>query len=285
MISSTEAREQFRTAVYALPAAVFMAAVFALPLGAVLLQSVRKQDGSAFTTEAYAKILSTPLFLRVAYTTIEISVGATVFSLLLAYPVAYCLAKQSPRRRALLLILVLVPFWTSSLVKSFAFTILLGQSGIVNQALGLIGVPPVKMLFNRFGVMVGMSHFLIPFLVFPILTSLRSQPPDLARAAALMGASRLRIFLSVTLPLSMPGVMAGALLVFILSLGFYIVPALLGGRQDMMFANLVDFYARETLNWPMASAVAVVLILAATVAALLLSKVRGGASILAEEGR
>jgi ABC-type spermidine/putrescine transport system permease subunit I len=278
------ARTYFRDASYALPAAAFMAVLFALPLFGVLYQSVLRESGNGLTLEAYEKIFTTPLFLRVAYTTLEISVGATLFSLLLAYPVAYFLAGQSPRRRALLMILVLVPFWTSSLVKSFSFMVLLGQSGIVNQMLAGIGLGPFKMLFNRFGVMVGMSHFLIPFMVFPILTSLQSQPPELARAAAIMGAGKLRIFTRVTLPLSLPGVMAGALLVFILSLGFYIIPALLGGRQDMMFANLVDFYAREVLNWPMSSAVAVLLVLAAILAAMLLSKVRGGASLLAEEG-
>lgn len=272
-----------RDAAYAMPAALFMALLFALPLFSVLHQSLQQENGGGLTIQAYARIFSTPLFLRVAYTTLEVSVGATVFSLLLAYPIAYFLAKQSPRRRALYMILVLVPFWTSSLVKSFSFMVLLGQAGIINQMLGAFGVPPVKMLFNRFGVMVGMSHFLIPFFVFPILTSLRSQPPELARAAAIMGAGKLRIFLRVTLPLSLPGVMAGALLVFILSLGFYIIPALLGGRQDMMFANLVDFYTREALNWPMASAVAVLLVAAAAIAAMLLSKVKGGSSILSEE--
>ncbi|SEL89146.1 putative spermidine/putrescine transport system permease protein [Bosea lupini] len=273
-----------RDAAYAMPAALFMALLFALPLFSVLHQSLQQENGGGLTIQAYAKIFTTPLFLRVAYTTLEVSISATVFSLLLAYPIAYFLAKQSPRRRALYMILVLVPFWTSSLVKSFSFMVLLGQSGIINQMLGAFGIAPVKMLFNRFGVMVGMSHFLIPFFVFPILTSLRSQPLELAKAAAIMGAGKLRIFLRVTLPLSLPGVMAGALLVFILSLGFYIIPALLGGRQDMMFANLVDFYTREALNWPMASAVAVLLVAAAALAAMLLSKVRGGSSILSEEG-
>ncbi|UZF90868.1 ABC transporter permease [Bosea sp. NBC_00550] len=277
-------KAHFRDAAYAMPAALFMALLFAFPLFSVLRQSLQQENGDGLTFQAYAKIFSTPLFLRVAYTTLEVSVSATVFSLLLAYPIAYFLAKQSPRRRALYMILVLVPFWTSSLVKSFSFMVLLGQAGIINQMLGAFGIAPVKMLFNRFGVMVGMSHFLIPFFVFPILTSLRSQPPELAKAAAIMGAGKLRIFLRVTLPLSLPGVMAGALLVFILSLGFYIIPALLGGRQDMMFANLVDFYTREALNWPMASAVAVLLVTAAAVAAMLLSKVRGGSSILSEEG-
>ena len=284
MMSLSSARTYLRQASFALPATIFMALVFAIPLLGIAFTSIQQNNsGGALTLASYLNILKTPLFLRVTYTTLEISVGATICSLILAYPVAYFLSKQTPRRRALYMILVLVPFWTSSLVKAFSFMVLLGQSGIINQMLALVGIEPVKMLFNRFGVMAGMSHFLVPFFVFPILASLQNQPPELARAAATMGAGKLRIFLRVTLPLSLPGVMAGALLVFIISLGFYVIPALLGGRQDIMLSNLVDFYAREVLNWPMASAVAVVLVGASLIAAVLLSKVRGGSSLLEEE--
>ncbi len=267
---------------FVLPAALFTAAVFLVPLWNVLVQSV---TNPAWTLAGYRSLLGSTLFWRVLQNTIEISVISTFVAFLLAYPMAYHLSRQTPRRRVMFLMLVMLPFWTSILVKSYAFMVLLGQSGIINQLLGIFGLGPVKLLFNRFGVMVGMSHFLIPFMVFPILAALQNQPPELARAAAIMGAGKLRIFWRVTLPLSLPGVMAGCLLVFILSLGFYVIPALLGGRQDMMLANLVDFYAREVLNWQMASAVAVLLVAAAVIAAMLLSKVRGGASLLAEDGR
>lgn len=277
------ARTHLREASYAIPAALFMALLFALPLLGIVYQSVQTVDGQGLTLAAYLRIFTTPLFLRVAYTTLEISAGAALCSLLLAYPVAYFLSKQSPRRRALYMILVLVPFWTSSLVKSFSLMVLLGHAGIINQMLGAIGISPVSMLFNRVGVMVGMSHYLIPFMVFPILTSLQNQPPELSRAAAIMGAGKLRIFIRVTFPLSLPGVVTGSLLVFILSLGFYIIPALLGGRRDIVFGNLVDFYVREVLNWPMAAAVAVLLVMVAVAAAILLSKIRGGASLLSGE--
>lgn len=277
-------RKFFRESCFAAPATLFLGLIFAVPLVGIVMMSLQKtNNGGDFTIAAYDKIVTTPLFLRVVYTTLEISVGATFCALLLAYPVAYFLATQPPRRRALFMIFVLVPFWTSSLVKAFSFMVLLGQTGIVNQILDLIGIPPVKLLFNRIGVFAGMSHYLVPFFVFPILASLQSQPPELARAAAIMGAGKLRIFLRVTLPLSLPGVIAGALLVFTISLSFYVIPALLGGRKDMMIANLVDFYAREVLDWPMASAVAVVLIGVAVAASIALSKVRGGGSMF--EGR
>jgi len=274
----------FREASYAIPAALFMALPFAFPLMGIVLQSFERLNGGGLTPAAYIRIFTTPLFLRVALTTLEISGGAAICSLFLAYPVAYFLSKQPPRRRALYMILVLIPFWTSSLVKSFSLMVLLGHAGIINHLLAFIGIEPVKMLFNRVGVMIGMSQYLVPFMVFPILTSLQNLPPDLARAAAIMGAGKLTIFTRVTFPLSLPGVVTGSLLVFILSLGFYIIPALLGGRQDIVFGNLVDFYVREVLNWPMASAVAVLLVLVAVAAAVLLSKVNGGHSLLTEEG-
>jgi putative spermidine/putrescine transport system permease protein len=279
------AKSYLREASYALPAALFMALLFGFPLLGIVYQSIQRVGGDGLTLAAYGRIFTTPLFLRVALTTLEISVGAAFCSLLLAYPVAYFLAKQPPRRQALYLILVLIPFWTSSLVKSFSLMVLLGHAGIINQLLAAVGVGPVNMLFNRLGVMIGMSHYLIPFMVFPILTSLRNQPPELGRAAAIMGAGKLRIFMRVTFPLSLPGVVTGLLLVFILSLGFYIIPALLGGRRDIVFGNLVDFYVREVLNWPMAAAVAVLLVLVAVTAAMLLAKIRGGSSLLSEGGR
>ncbi|MCC7047022.1 MAG: ABC transporter permease [Alphaproteobacteria bacterium] len=275
-----ERRQALWIAFYAAPAALLMLGVFAVPLGTVFVQSLTTEASSDFTLASYGKILSATLFARVSWKTLEITLLATGFALLLAYPLAYYMAQQPPRRRAMLMILVLVPFWTSVLVKSFAFTVILGQSGLVNTALGWLGIPPVKLLFNRIGVIVGMSHFLVPFMVFPILSNLLNQPRELTLAASILGAGKWRIFWRVTLPLSMSGVMAGVLLVMILSLGFYVVPALLGGRQDMMLANLVDFYARETIDWPMASALSVLLMGAAAVAALLLSLIPGGSALL-----
>jgi mannopine transport system permease protein len=132
------------------------------------------------------------------------------------------------------------------------------------------------MLFNRPGVIIGLTHYLIPFMVFPILASLLAQDPTLRKAAEVMGAGPWRIFRRVTFPLSLPGVVAGTLLCVILSMGMFITPALLGGRKDMMMANLVDFHVKETLDWNMASAIAIVLLLLSAVFILMLARVRGG---------
>ncbi len=264
---------------FVLPAVLFMTAVFAVPLAGVVRQSLVGPTGNV-SLSAYANLLHSPLFYKVGWSTISITVFSTVTTLLMAYPVAYYLSGLTPKTRSLLMVLVLVPFWTSILVKSFAFTVILGQTGVVNTILGRIGLPPASLLFNRLGVVLGMSHFLVPFMLFPILSSLLSRPPELVRAAEIMGAGRLRIFLTIILPLSVPGILAGTLLVMILSLGFFIVPALLGGRGDMMLANLIDFYVRESLNWQMAACISVLLMIFALLAALGLSRIPGGARLL-----
>jgi putative spermidine/putrescine transport system permease protein len=278
-----EARQMRLTFYFGLPALVFMAVIFLYPVFGVFGQSLHTMEG-LFTWEAYEELWGSRLFSKVLWNTFEISFLATVLTLLVAYPIAYYLAKQEPRKRAFLMVLVLLPFWTSILVKSFAFTVVLGENGTINSVITLLpGIEKgPKLLFNRVGVMIGLTHFFIPFMVFPILTSLLAQNPDLAKAAQLMGSGPVRIFTRITLPLSMPGVMAGSLLVFIISLGFFITPALLGGRKDLMMANLVDFYTRETLNWTLASSISVVLLILSLFLIFLLSRVPGGKSVLGE---
>lgn len=277
--------QAIRLAAFAVPATILMIGIFAVPLVDVVVRSLMTDDGKHVSIAAYRKILETSLFWQTGLTTVEVSASATVVALLLGYPIAYFMSKQPPRRRVVLMISVLVPFWTSVLVKSFALTVILGNAGIVNQALAVFGLGPVKLLFSRIGVLVGMSHFLVPFMIFPILTSILGQPPELAKAAASMGAGKWRIFWRITFPLSVPGVMAGALLAFVLSLGFYVVPALLGGRKDMMMANIVDFYVREVLDWPMASAISTLLLFMAVATTILLSKIPGGSSLLSGEAQ
>lgn len=276
-----ERRAQRLAIMFVAPATIFMLAVFLVPLWKVLFQSVTTMDGE-FTLAGYAELKSSILFAKVMWNTIEISLMAMVVTLLFAYPLAYYLAKQTPRRRAFLMVLILLPFWTSILVKSFAFMVVLGENGFINQGLRALvgGDIPIKLLFNRTGVMIGLTHFFIPFMVFPILTSLLAQSPDLPKAAQLMGSGAMRIFFKITLPLSMPGVMAGCLLTFILSLGFFITPSLMGGRKDMMMANLVDMYTRETLDWTMASAIAMILLVLSGVLIAALSRTGGGKGIL-----
>jgi putative spermidine/putrescine transport system permease protein len=239
------------------PAAILSLAVALVPVAFIFYNST----AGGTSTEAFSSIVESSLFLRAMKTTVEVSLLASVLSVVLGYIVALHLARQSARRRAALMVLVLLPFWTSILVKSYAFTIILGREGIINSFLSWASGTEVvlPLIFNRMGVMVGMTNYLTPLVVFPVLASLLAIDPALYRAAEIMGAKPVRIFLTVTLPLSAPGVLAGALSAAVMSLGFFIVPALLGGRQDLMLANLVDFYTREVLDWNVASAVGVIL--------------------------
>jgi len=261
------------------PLTLVLTAVFVYPLLLTVWTSLHV-DGR-FSLGAYAELISSSLFLKVLASTFEISVTGTLVSLVIGYPVAMHLAAQPPRRRTAYLILVMLPFWTSILVKSFALTVVFGNQGLINQLLGLLsdGTINLPMMFNRVGVIIGMINFLLPFMILSILGSLLSQDPALVRAAETMGAGPLRIFWRVTLPLSMPGVIAGILINIVLSIGMYITPALLGGRQDMMIANLVDFYTRQTLDWATASATAIVLLAISGVLVVLLSRVRGASGL------
>jgi len=241
------------------PLCLLLLVFFLLPLGRVGWASIYDHG---YTLRGYAEVVSGTLIHRVLGNTLHISVLATLTSLVLGYLIAMHLAGMPPRRRAPYLVMVMLPFWTSILVKSYAFTIVLGNSGLVNQLLGWVsgGAWHAEMLFNRMGVVLGMTNYLLPFMVLPIMASLVNQNRSLHLAAEIMGAGQWRIFSRITFPLSLPGVCAGVLMCLTLSMGMYITPALLGGRQDMMLANLIDFYTRQTLDWTLASSIAFVLL-------------------------
>ena len=194
--------------------------------------------------------------------TLWISASATLFCLLLGYPLAWLIATAPRRAQPWLLGGVLLPFWTSLIVRTAAWMVLLQKEGIVNAALLGAGVvqEPLPLLLNRFAVLVAMVHILLPFMVLPVLAVVQEIDPRLPRAAASLGAGRLRIFFRVLLPLSLPGVGAGCLLVFVQALGFYVTPALLGGPNDQMLAWFIGFYANRTVDWGMAAALSVLLL-------------------------
>jgi mannopine transport system permease protein len=258
-----------------------MFAILLYPLGLTLWTSLYDgQLSGQLSLRAYAELASSTLFLKVLRNTFEIAITGTLVSLIFGYPVAMHLAAQPPRRRTACLVMVMLPFWTSILVKSFALVAVFGNQGLVNQLLGFLsgGQINLPMMFNRVGVVLGMINFLLPFMILSILGSLLALDRRLVLAAETMGAGPLRIFWKIILPLSMPGVVAGVLINVTLSIGMYITPALLGGRQDMMVANLVDFYTRQTLDWTAASATAVALLAISGLLVAMLGRVRGGLS-------
>ena len=205
------------------------------------------------------------IFIDVIARTFLISGVVTALCLVLGYPVAYVLATLPARSAGLLMIFVLLPFWTSLLVRTAAWVIVLQREGIVNSLLLGIGIieQPLEMIFNRFAVYVAMTHILLPFMILPLYSVMKGIPAVHLRAAASLGAPPFTVFRRVYLPQTLPGIGAGCLLVFIQALGYYITPALVGGAEDQMISYLIAFYASRTINWGMAAALSI-LLLAAT---------------------
>jgi putative spermidine/putrescine transport system permease protein len=202
------------------------------------------------------------VFGRILARTFGISAIVTLWCLLLGYPLAYWLSLLPARRANVLMILVLVPFWTSILVRLAAWIVLLQSGGLVNgalQGLGLID-QPLALLFNRIGVVIAMVHILLPFMILPLYSVMKGVPPTYVRAAVSLGSAPLAAFFRVYVPQTFPGIGAGALLVFILSIGYYVTPALLGGADDQMLSYYVAQYANVNVNWGMAAALGALLL-------------------------
>jgi putative spermidine/putrescine transport system permease protein len=204
------------------------------------------------------------IYVGILLRTFWIGFVVTAVCLLLGYPLAYRLASLPLRVSNLLLILVLLPFWTSLLVRTGAWVVLLQREGVINDLLLAVGLvsEPLQLVYNRFGVYVAMTHILLPFMVLPLYSVMRGIPPHYVRAAASLGAGPVRAFLRIYLPLTVPGIAAGCLLVFILAIGYYITPALVGGANDQMVSYFIAFFTNQTINWGMASALGAVLLIA-----------------------
>jgi ABC-type spermidine/putrescine transport system permease subunit I len=250
------------------PALLFLGACFLLPLYQVLERSVTEPvAGAGNFVEAFAS----EQFRRVLLNTLRMALIVTLACALLAYPYAYLMVHASRRVALLMLIAVLLPFWSSVLVRTYSWTVILQDTGIINSLLLRAGIidGPLPLVRSFTGATIGMVHVLVPYMLLPVHAAMRRVDPDLIKAAANLGASPLRAFRQVFLPLSMPGLYAGCLLVFVISLGFYITPALLGDPRQMMLSQLVTREI-ELQNWGLGSAMALVL-LVVTLAILLAS--------------
>ena len=214
-------------------------------------------------------------FRDILVRTFEMSLTVTLVALLLAYPLAYWLSTLSERQANVMLILVLLPFWTSVLVRIAAWIVLLQNNGLVNRFLMWLGATdaPLPLLFNRVGVVIAMVHILLPFMILPLYSVMKSVPPNYLRAAISLGSAPLAAFFRVYVPQTYPGVAAGCLLVFITSIGYYVTPALLGGPSDQMLSYYVAQYTNVEVNWGMACALGSVLLLCTMVLYSLYRKV------------
>jgi putative spermidine/putrescine transport system permease protein len=264
-------REQGLMLALALPALLVILLLIVLPVGWLAWQSIY-HDG--FTLENYRRIISEDIYWRSFALTFEISLLVTVLALLLGYPIAYAASAASKGWSIIILALVVLPFWTSVLVRAYAWLALLQRTGVINhllQDLGIIG-EPLALVHNTFGTVVATLHILLPFMVLPLYATMQTIPRDLLQAGASLGGSPSHTFWRIFLPLSLPGVLAGSTLVFVLSLGFYITPELLGGGRTIMVSMLVSRNVELYNQWGAASAVGVVLLLGVAIIFLVVSR-------------
>ncbi len=243
------------------PALLLVLITMIIPVGWLFWLSFLADDGT-LSLEHYRRMIEQPSYGRTFLITFQISLLTTAICVLLGYPLAYVLS-QLPRRIAnLCMIAVLLPFWTSLLVRTYAWLVLLQRQGLINTwgiTLGLWD-EPLALVHNLNGTLIGMVHIMLPFLILPVYGSMRALDRDLLKAAANLGASPTRAFWLVFLPLTLPGLLAGALIVFILCLGFYVTPAVLGGGKVIMVSNRIANDIEIFFNWGAASALGVVLL-------------------------
>jgi ABC-type spermidine/putrescine transport system permease subunit I len=240
------------------PLVAYLLIFYALPLALMLLRSV---SDPTWTMENFRRLTGDTVFLHVFWTTLRTSFAVTSATVCLGYPVALAMSRMRRTPASVVLIIVLLPFWTSVLVRSYAWMVLLGRKGLINEALIATSIidSPLRLLNTSLAVHIAMTHILLPYMILPIASVLRQLDPALPRAAAGLGASPWSVLIRIVLPLSMPGVAAGVLLVFVLSLGFYITPALVGGPRDMMLSMLIAQQV-DLLNWPYAACLSAALL-------------------------
>ncbi|RUV26812.1 ABC transporter permease [Mesorhizobium sp. M5C.F.Ca.IN.020.32.2.1] len=248
---------------YVLPLAVVMVIAFNIPILLMLRISV----APSWTLANYLHLAQEEAYLKVLLNTFKVAAITTVCSAVLGYPLAYWMTWLSPTGRLVAIAFVVIPFWVSVLVRSYAWIVLLGNAGLVNRALLSLAVidQPIGLIYNELGVIIGMTNILIPFIVLPLYAAMARLDRRLLQAAAALGGSDFQTFWLVFFPLTRPALAASALLVFISAIGFYITPALLGGGRVSMIANVLDVLINQVPSWELAAAISAVL-LAASVA-------------------
>lgn len=267
----------------ALPAVLLVGIAVVLPLAVMLYVSLVGPSGLSLDT--YQRVLSKPVYARAILTTFQVS-GATVLTcIIIGTPFALVMASVGRRLAGILMLVVMLPFWTALLVRTYALSVLLQRNGLVNGFLidaGIISTP-LPLINNFFGTLVGMTHVMLPLFILPVYAALRQIDPNIIRAAASLGASKFLTLRAVVLPLAANGIFAGAVLVFVLSLGFYVTPAILGGGRVAMISTRIEQNISTLSDWPAASALGVLLLLSVglvfLIAVLLKRSIKGlGAS-------
>lgn len=264
-----------RPALLGAPLMLLFLVMLVYPVGQLLLLSIYS-DG-AFTLAKYRQLFASSVYLQVMLITLKISIYTTVLAVVAGYPVAYLISSLPKEKKTSWLFWVLLSFWTSFLVRAFAWIVMLGRNGVVNQLLTATSLQdtPSNLLYSLGAVLVGMVHALMPLAVLTMLSVMENIDRNLPRAALTLGARPGTAFWRVYLPLSMPGVAAGAIMVFVTAIGFFIVPALLGGRKEIMITQLIIEQVQQTMNWGFAGAISVLLLVVVLAVFAIYDKVLG----------
>lgn len=265
-LKKQEAREHWTLLGLAAPAMLVILLVVVIPVGWLFYLSFIDRDGF-FTLDHYQKMIEYKSYVRVFLTTFQVSLLTTLICILLGYPLAYFLALLPARWAGIFMLAVLLPFWTSLLVRTYAWLVLLQKKGILNDFAIEVGLwdAPIKLVHNMSGTLIGMAHIMLPFLVLPLYGAMKKIDRDLMHAASNLGASPVKAFWQVYFPLSLPGLVSGSLIVFVLCLGFYVTPAVLGGGKVVMVSTQITAILENQFDWGAASALGVVLLVATIV--------------------
>lgn len=258
--------------------ALFLLLFLLFPVADLLSKCAYNQQG--FTLEYFQRYFSKDLYIRVLLNTFLLCLIISALCLVMGYPVAYVINRAGKKMRLLIMSLVQIPFWTSLLVRTYAWTVMLQSQGVVNGVLMKTGLiqEPIQMYHNSAGVIIGMTHIMLPFMIFSLTAVMEQIDGNLITASKNLGAGNVHTFFRIFFPLSMPGVVSGFSLVFLNSIGYYIVPTLLGGEKDTMISQLIRIQISKTLDWNFAAAISVILIMATIMVMLVsqnFSKVRG----------
>jgi ABC-type spermidine/putrescine transport system permease subunit I len=239
-----------------------MGLAFDLPLFTTAVWSLSDPDSSALSLTNYTTFLGSSLYLSVVWRTLRIALGVSLACALLAYPLAYWMVSLQPRGRKIALSLIITSFWVSILVRTYAWIVILGNAGIVNRTLQGLGFTssPIQFLYGEVGVSIGMVNVLLPFMILPLYAAMLQVDPRLRQIASTLGASSRQFFWRIFLPMTFPALAATFVLVFILSLGFYITPAILGGGKVTLVANMLDMLINQFPHWNLAAAMSVALL-------------------------
>lgn len=245
---------------YLVPAFLLIVIFFVVPVLMLLMRSVLEPEPGL---QNYATLLGSTTYLRIFLNTFLVAGVVTAISIVIGYPIAWLLAIMPEKWSRLVLAIIILSMWTNLLARTYAWMVLLQRTGVINKTLMGVGLidQPLPLVNNLVGVTIGMTYIMLPFVILPLMGVIRSIDPAILRAAALCGATKRQCFTRVLLPLSVPGIAAGALMVFVMSLGYFVTPALLGGTSNMMLAELVAQFVQSLVNWGMGGAAALVLLL------------------------